>query len=320
MKKTVFAAMALLVILFCGEAHAVDYQFISYATKDDSLDIWQRFEFDITHLISGSSSSTLSFDLIQDMGSGAETTTSSVLFGIENGKYYVHLDYHSGNDSSHWKEVMLDIDGQRYVDQYYGLGIIGETSQAGNWGRHDIYGNTDYDATTYIMSEIPDTDNDGIPEYEDNCPNIPNFDQLDEDSDGVGDVCDYKYWKSKYEDCAIDGDGDGIMDYEDNCPEIPNTNQSDVDIDGTGDVCDNDTIYGYTQPGVVISLDLYSCGTSNIENTTTSSEGYYAFGNLEDEKYGVVPNSSEYTFNPQFKTVDIPQTVIQPYNFIATMK
>jgi hypothetical protein len=36
----------------------------------------------------------------------------------------------------------------------------------------------------------PDTDGDGIQDGMDNCPLTPNPDQLDADSDGVGDVCD----------------------------------------------------------------------------------------------------------------------------------
>ena len=36
----------------------------------------------------------------------------------------------------------------------------------------------------------PDTDNDGIIDSEDNCPNVVNVLQLDADSDGIGDCCD----------------------------------------------------------------------------------------------------------------------------------
>ncbi len=38
--------------------------------------------------------------------------------------------------------------------------------------------------------QIPDSDNDGVPDSEDNCPFIQNPDQLDSDGDGIGDVCE----------------------------------------------------------------------------------------------------------------------------------
>lgn len=72
---------------------------------------------------------------------------------------------------------------------------------------------------------LPDRDNDGVPDVEDNCPSAPNSEQEDENNNGVGDACE-------------DFDHDGILNYLDNCPFVPNVNQRDIDGDSIGDACD----------------------------------------------------------------------------------
>jgi Thrombospondin type 3 repeat len=77
-----------------------------------------------------------------------------------------------------------------------------------------------------------DTDNDGIPDGDDNCPTVFNPDQADNDGDGIGNTCDSTP-------NGPDGDGDGVPDSTDNCPTVPNANQLDTDGDGVGDACDS---------------------------------------------------------------------------------
>lgn len=62
-----------------------------------------------------------------------------------------------------------------------------------------------------------DTDNDGVCGQGDNCPEDPNTNQADNDSDGVGDVCDL-CWGF---DDAVDPDRDGVPDGCDACPGTP---------------------------------------------------------------------------------------------------
>ncbi|MBU8933464.1 MAG: thrombospondin type 3 repeat-containing protein [candidate division Zixibacteria bacterium] len=71
----------------------------------------------------------------------------------------------------------------------------------------------------------------------DNCPSTTNPDQIDTDSDTVGDLCDNCPLQANIgqEDIDLDGVGDAC----DNCPDSVNTNQSDVDGDTFGDACDN---------------------------------------------------------------------------------
>jgi hypothetical protein len=64
-----------------------------------------------------------------------------------------------------------------------------------------------------IQTGLPDMDQDGVMDDQDNCPNTANPGQEDTDGDGVGDACD-------------------------NCPMLDNADQSDCDGDQMGDACE----------------------------------------------------------------------------------
>jgi hypothetical protein len=90
------------------------------------------------------------------------------------------------------------------------------------------YGDSFGVGAAYIFGVSADQDADGILDLQDNCPMDSNPDQIDNDSDGIGDVCD------------ADDDNDTIADNQDNCPLVGNIGQSDFDGDGLGDACDGD--------------------------------------------------------------------------------
>ena len=64
-----------------------------------------------------------------------------------------------------------------------------------------------------VMVDFTDSDNDGVPDVDDNCPEKPNKEQEDTDEDRLGDICD-------------------------NCPEKFNPDQKDSNGNGIGDACD----------------------------------------------------------------------------------
>jgi hypothetical protein len=88
--------------------------------------------------------------------------------------------------------------------------------------------NWDQPDTVLINEFVCDEDNDGIADELDNCPSVPNSDQINSDDDEQGDVCD------------TDDDNDEIDDSDDNCPLDSNSSQADADNDGIGDACDTD--------------------------------------------------------------------------------
>ncbi|REE80585.1 thrombospondin type 3 repeat-containing protein [Lutibacter oceani] len=95
------------------------------------------------------------------------------------------------------------------------------------------------DKNITAVFEKKDSDEDGITDDIDICPDTPSNESVDANGCSVS---------------QRDTDDDGVPDDVDNCPETSNPAQLDFDLDGIGDVCDDDI----DNDGVLNDLDLCS--------------------------------------------------------------
>jgi hypothetical protein len=95
----------------------------------------------------------------------------------------------------------------------------------------------------HLCTYSPDFDEDSVGNVCDNCPEVPNEDQANSETepDMFGDECDPCPWEydNTVTDDYADMDADMIGDWCDNCVEEPNWDQTDFDSDEVGDACDN---------------------------------------------------------------------------------
>jgi outer membrane protein assembly factor BamB len=151
------------------------------------------------------------------------------------------------------------LDGHFYAfdaatgDTLLDLVVGGETSRT----EAAVSGGVVYLATDRLHAlGIIDADGDGLSDAIDNCPAVPNADQLDMDGDEVGDACDNCSSLPNADQLDVDADGfgdacdvcpfdplddpdgDGACQGTDNCPEVANPDQVNADQDSLGDACD----------------------------------------------------------------------------------
>jgi hypothetical protein len=79
------------------------------------------------------------------------------------------------------------------------------------------------------------------------------------------------------------------------------------------------TISGDVQDGVTVEIYTFDCGATNpINELTTDLDGDYSSPSLVDGRYLVIASKDGYSISPTVHNVQIPQTVIQSYDFTAT--
>lgn len=113
-----------------------------------------------------------------------------------------------------------------------------------------------------------DSDNDGITNFSDNCPHVPNPGQENSDADGIGDACDN--CPAIYNPEQADVDGDGMGNVCDNCPFADNPDQMDTDNNGVGNVCEN--ISYIEEPVTITTLSEIASRDSILVETLLSQK------------------------------------------------
>ena len=100
---------------------------------------------------------------------------------------------------------------------YAGLTASTRNAMAASPGSQQGQSAGDFFNALQAVVASPDSDQDGVPDWSDNCATVPNADQADSDGDGIGDLCD-------------------------NCPNDFNPVQADTSGDGVGDLCERSVV------------------------------------------------------------------------------
>lgn len=182
---------------------------------------------------------------------------------------YVATDvgvYYSANLGANWES--LD-EGMASPVVVLGLAFHPSTRTlvAGTYGR-SMY--------KTVVNIGTDTDEDGIADIIDNCPNDYNPGQENDDSDNIGNACDNCPNDANENQSDIDNDTHG--DVCDNCPDDYNPGQEDSDGNGVGDVCD------------FICGDINNDRTVNILDITFLIAYLYKGGPVPESLWAADPN------------------------------
>jgi len=112
----------------------------------------------------------------------------------------------------------------------------------------------------YLLGKA-DRDKDTVPNEDDNCPWVQNFDQQDENLDGIGDRCQILSATGVY---VLDSDGDGVQDSSDNCVWVSNPGQENT-VDVTAEEEGNWIDDGSGYPCVAAPADVVDGSTASLD-------------------------------------------------------
>ena len=132
-----------------------------------------------------------------------------------------------------------------------------------------------------------DSDNDGVPDAQDNCPTVPNADQViptfyaDFDGDGYGDPAE------SVTACLMPANF--VANADDKCPAVYDLDNLDSDNDGVGDACED-----LPQPSVTLSFEAECANLgSGWATLTDPNASGQAFIRYEGRSMTAIPTTEE---------------------------
>ena len=158
-----------------------------------------------------------------------------------------------------WIQVYTRTASEAADDNRFGFSVAASVDSL-LFGANGHAGNGVGSGAAYHYPNDVDLDGDGTNNVSDNCLWTSNLDQLDTDTDGLGNVCDG------------DMDGDGVDNIPDNCPLDINPGQENNEGDALGDVCDADD-----DNDAVSDVEEIAQGTDPLDPDTDGdgfSDGY----------------------------------------------
>jgi len=168
------------------------------------------------------------------------TTVHHYLDGADNDSGDTTLDATTGDDDTALRIGSRDDAGPMMLGMLDEV-RISSVARSAAWIETSYNNMSTADTTcdfTIFGDEQVDSDHDGVEDNVDNCPDIPNANQLNSD-------------------VTLDPPGDSYGDACDNCPLVANEDQADCDGDLVGDVCDWDCVF--TDPVRGTELRINPC-------------------------------------------------------------